>query len=630
MFGDRRALRPRTLIALILTITVAPLATLLWLGWRLLEQDRILESQRSQERIERAADLVTNALQRALASSEQRLASGADDWPEGAVSVVIGGDRMDALPKARVAFFPVVLPLPEARAEAFAEGEELEFRKKDPATAINVFLSLTKSAESPTRAGALLRFGRTLAAAGRIDEALAAYSELASIDSAAIAGVPASLVGRYAQCELLERSHRTAQLATEARAFANDLKSGRWTLTAPVYSLYVADVAKWTGDHSFNNVDSELFAEAASQVWERRTSFAPRGNQEVEVAGRKVVLVWQRSGDQLRALIATPAFVQAQWFAAASSVAQEQRVTFGIGASGRDRSVVRTIRQTELPWSVTIVAGQTPEAGEFASRRRMLIAGFVLLVVMALSASYLIIRAVNRELEVARLQSDFVAAVSHEFRTPLTALRQFTDMLRDNERVSQEEGRERRLVCYDAQSRATDRLTKLVESLLDFGRMESGVHRYRFERRDCTEFVKRLVDEFRNEVQPSGYRVAFQGDAAAPVELDSEALGRAVRNLLDNAVKYSPDRRDLEVAVHRRNGHVRIDVRDYGIGVPANERELIFAKFQRGDQARQRGIKGTGIGLAMAAEIAKAHRGAVEVESEPGEGSTFTIVLPVV
>jgi two-component system phosphate regulon sensor histidine kinase PhoR len=258
----------------------------------------------------------------------------------------------------------------------------------------------------------------------------------------------------------------------------------------------------------------------------------------------------------------------------------------------------------------------------------LLIAGFVMLVVMALSASYLIIRAVNRELAVARLQSDFVAAVSHEFRTPLTALRQFTDMLRDNERFAPEQGRERRVLCYDAQSRATDRLTRLVESLLDFGRMESGVHRYTFERRDCTEFVKHVVDEFRNEVHPSGYSVEFRGDAAAPVELDSEALGRAVRNLLDNAVKYSPDRRDVEVAVHRSNGHVRIDVQDHGIGIPANERDVIFAKFQRGDQARKRGIKGTGIGLAMAAEIAKAHRGRVEVESEPGEGSTFTIVLP--
>jgi two-component system phosphate regulon sensor histidine kinase PhoR len=168
-----------------------------------------------------------------------------------------------------------------------------------------------------------------------------------------------------------------------------------------------------------------------------------------------------------------------------------------------------------------------------------------------------------------------------------------------------------------------------VESLLDFGRMEAGARRYNFEPRNCTELVGRVVEEFRAAAPASGYDVEFQGNGNALIEADGDALGRAVWNLLDNAVKYSPDHHTIVVQLHRNGGDVRIDVRDHGIGIPTGERPIIFVKFQRGEQARTRGIKGTGIGLTMVEEIVKAHHGRVEVQSEPGKGSTFTIVLPV-
>jgi signal transduction histidine kinase len=218
--------------------------------------------------------------------------------------------------------------------------------------------------------------------------------------------------------------------------------------------------------------------------------------------------------------------------------------------------------------------------------------------------------------------------VSHEFRTPLTTLRQFTDMLRDNERSAPETGKERRLLSYAAQSRATDRLTRLVESLLDFGRMEAGARRYQFEPWDCSELVRRVVEEFREGAQSAGYDIRFHGNTSAVVDADSEALGRAIWNLLDNAVKYSPDTHNVEIVVECRGGQVRIEIRDHGIGIPASERSAIFSKFKRGEQARKRGIKGTGIGLAIVDEIVKAHHGSVESDSEPDRGSTFTIVLP--
>jgi len=203
-------------------------------------------------------------------------------------------------------------------------------------------------------------------------------------------------------------------------------------------------------------------------------------------------------------------------------------------------------------------------------------------------------------------------------------MRQFTEMLRESPNLSED----RRIVCYDAQMRSTDRLLNLVESLLDFGRMEAGARHYQFEQRDCAVLVQRAVEEFRKDPQAEQFAIQFRADTPVQAATDGEALSRAVRNLLENAVRYSPDDRRVEVALNRTNGNLRISVRDHGIGISADDRARIFKKFQRGEQARLRGIKGTGIGLAMVDEIVKAHHGRVELESEPGAGSTFTIVLP--
>jgi signal transduction histidine kinase len=627
---------PRGLIALILAITVAPLVTLLWLGWRLLEQDRLLEGQQVQQRMERAADLVVAALQRALAVSEQRLAAGSVQWPAGAVAVTFRDDRAEAHPHERVAFLPAAQPLREAPAATFARGEELEFRTRDHAAAARVFRELAPSPDRAVRAGALLRLARNLHKAGQAQEALATYTQLSGIDGVSAGGAPAGLVARYARCKLLEEIQRQPDLRAEAQRLQSELASGRWILTASLYWLYARDAARWTGAPAAYRTQAERFAEAVEALWRRRNSLSVSGRESMVIEGRNLAVLWQASGDRFRALIAAPEFVESEWIAVLAPVLKEQRITLGLrdpdgtvvfGSARPDGApqAVRSARDAALPWGVVATAlDPAGQHGAFVLRRRLLIVGFLLLVSMALAAGFLIVRSVSRELAVARVQSDFVSAVSHEFRTPLTALRQFTDMLRENQNLSDE----RRRLCYEAQGRATGRLTRLVESLLDFGRMEAGARRYQFERQDGTELVRRVVEDFQGEARAAGYEIQFDGNGPAPIETDAEALGRAVWNLLDNAVKYSPDRGAIEVDVSSRNGSVSIAVRDQGIGVPAHERAAIFGKFQRGAQARSRGIQGTGIGLAMVDQIVKAHHGRVEVESQPGKGSTFTIVLP--
>jgi signal transduction histidine kinase len=630
VLSERQTRPSLRLIALITAVTVVPLFILVWLGWRLLEQDRALEQQQVQQRVERAADLVVAALRQKLTSVEQQLESGGADWPDGVVVVDFRNDGVH-VQSGRVAYLPAVTALPEAPSSVFAEGERREFVERAPASAASSYQLLIASPNRAVAAGALVRLGRTLSKTGRSDEARATYKRLTTFDDVAVGGVPSSLAGTYALGRLLHEQGREPELRQLGDAFRNDLLGGRWAITAPVYRLYAKDAVEWGGGAS-KSPDSEMFAEAVSTLWLRWISvpsaMRPAANRETVTAADQTLTVLARTvGGSYRTAIATPAAVEALWLTASDSIARAHHVQVDVQASGalEGSQARRSPADSALPWTLSISTMQPPpEQSAFAFRRYSLIAGFALLLAMAAMAGYLIIRAVDRELAVARMQSEFVATVSHEFRTPLTTLRQFTDMLREQPSLSAE----RRSIAYNAQSRATDRLTRLVESMLDFGRMEAGAHKYRLESRDCTALVRRIVDDYSSVARSSGHTVAFAGNGATTVDGDEEALSTAIRNLLDNAVKYSPQAQPVDVAVQRRNGDVFISVQDHGMGIPPHEQRQIFTKFHRGEQARSRGIRGTGIGLAVVHEIVKAHRGRVELESSPGAGSTFTIVLP--
>jgi signal transduction histidine kinase len=238
----------------------------------------------------------------------------------------------------------------------------------------------------------------------------------------------------------------------------------------------------------------------------------------------------------------------------------------------------------------------------------------------------LVWRATARELAVARLQSDFVSAVSHEFRTPLTSIRQMAEMLAKG-RVPTDDLRQQ---SYDILSHESERLERLVESLLDFGRAEAGVSRYTFERLDAVSLVDDIVDGFRETAGAQGFQIDVRKtEAPVYLEADRDALSLALRNLLDNAVKYSPECRTVWVETVLAGRRLEIRVRDRGVGVPPAEQRSIFDRFVRGSSGRRAGVKGTGIGLALTRHIVNAHHGEIRLESSPGQGSTFTVVLPV-
>jgi signal transduction histidine kinase len=233
---------------------------------------------------------------------------------------------------------------------------------------------------------------------------------------------------------------------------------------------------------------------------------------------------------------------------------------------------------------------------------------------------------VSREFEVARVQSDFVAAVSHEFRSPLTSMRHMIELLATG-RVPDEEARDR---FYDVLEREANRLQRLIEQLLDFRRLDEGAVSFDMQSIDGTSFIADVVADFRDNAAAHGHALEVSSNGSLPaIRADREALGRALLNLLENAVRYSPDCATVWLDVTTVDAQLEVTVRDRGIGIPEDEHARIFRKFVRGSGAQHLGARGTGLGLAMVDEIVQAHGGEVTLDSEPGEGSTFTIRLPL-
>jgi signal transduction histidine kinase len=629
--------RPRSLVALIAAITVVPLGLLTWFGLRLIEQDRELEAQQTRQRVERAADLAVAALDREVRAWESRLASITPTWREPAVAVTFEPERpLRAAPA--LAYWPTPIALPEAPASAFAEGEAFEFRARDFAAAAKVYRRQARSEDPLVRTGATTRLARALTAMGRGSEAREILAALASTDDIGAHGVPASLVAAYRIARSLEGAGEREALARVAGELAAGLDRGRWKIAGDVFGLYRADAIRWGAGAPQQPHWPQLMAAAASRLWERWRSGElgagrPRLTREViEVGGQSITLIWSVT-ERFHALLASPAFVDAHWRQAVASLEREHAVAIDLGLSAdgirpdirSDPALTPRAHQiTGLPWTIAVASVRpAPEQAEFATRRRWILSGLVLFGLLATTASYLIYRAVTRDMAVARQQSDFVSAVSHEFRTPLTSMRQFTEMLLEQPELPAE----RRRQAYEAQHRATERLSRLVESLLQFGRMQAGAARVRLTSSALDEFVRKVVGDFVAEA-PDAPPILVDAEPIV-TEFDPDALGTAVRNLLENAVKYSPGGRQVEVCLRRHEGRALITVRDRGIGIPEGERSGVFGRFSRGEQAQRLGIRGTGLGLAMVREIVREHHGEVQVESIEGEGSTFTIALPV-
>ncbi len=252
----------------------------------------------------------------------------------------------------------------------------------------------------------------------------------------------------------------------------------------------------------------------------------------------------------------------------------------------------------------------------------------ILILVVGFTAfgMYLLWRDVRRELILADMKSQFAANVSHELKTPLTAIRMFAEALAmgvKNSPASQQEYL--RTIIGES-----ERLSRLLNNVLDFSKIEQGTRTYRFEPISLDDVVRTAAKAMTFSLRQKGFSFEVDVDPDIPrVRADKDAIEQAVINLLDNAMKYSGSSRNVRLELHQRENTVCIDVVDFGIGISEENKARIFQKFFRAPGHENQRTQGTGLGLTIVSHIAEAHGGRVEVISRPGEGTTFSIILPL-
>ena len=274
-------------------------------------------------------------------------------------------------------------------------------------------------------------------------------------------------------------------------------------------------------------------------------------------------------------------------------------------------------------------AAYPADPGALASQARstrllmgLLIAG--MFVVIAASGM-VILNTLRSEMVLARQKTTFVTNVSHELKTPLTSIRMFSEMLKEGRQPDVEKQR----TYLGLMVSETERLTRLINNVLDFSKMEKGKRTYSKSRLDVGVLAEAVVENERVRLEHDGFSVAFT-NAAGPsvVEADEEALRQALLNLLSNAEKYSAASKSVEVEVWKTDGFIRIDVRDRGIGIPPSEAGKIFKEFYRVDQSLTARVPGSGLGLSIARRIARDHGGDIEYRPRDAGGSVFRFILP--
>jgi len=233
---------------------------------------------------------------------------------------------------------------------------------------------------------------------------------------------------------------------------------------------------------------------------------------------------------------------------------------------------------------------------------------------------------VSKEMALARLKSDFVSNVSHELRTPLALIRLYAETLELGRITTQEKKQQ----YYRIIRKESERLTALINNILDFSRIEAGRKEYEFRETNIAELVHNTLDSYRYQIEQQGFAFEESIDSnLPPVRVDREAIARALVNLVNNALKYSTDEKFLGVKLYRENGVLKLEVADRGIGIARRDQSKIFEKFYRTGDPLVHNTKGSGLGLSLVRHITQAHGGEIAVESTPGKGSTFTLSLPL-
>jgi signal transduction histidine kinase len=604
-------------VFLFLGAIVAPCLVLVALSVRMIGQERQLQAKRaSEERQRRVAQVGEELLSRLERIKLDLVIAPAKRVPETVVFVssVRDGHLLlpwDANPNAQQ-FLQWIGDSRFANKMRQAEHEEMIAGKLDDA--IRFYREALGSTPQPAaQAYARLSLARTLRKMGKSEDGYLEYKQVldSSPDLADEHGIPLAL---YAAPPLLDAGRQQKEVLARITAHLN---KSEWLPPAALYLLRDL-AARLAAGYAVNKLTNQIQDREQAEALQRdfsRLLLLTQGQEPV----------WMAYGEPLWLVSLTP---QAGSTNAMAIVVRAREML-----TGRDSSldqVELASGKTGEPLGehfpglrATIPAGVE---GDDTFRRTFLLIALSLVVTLTLFAGYLLLRDVRRELRLAEMRSQFVSGVSHELKTPLTAIRVFAESMRLDDDMERQTQRE----YLDSILQESERLGRLVNNVLDFAKIEHGRKNYQLRPISLAEAADAAARIMRYPLEQSGFHleVALDRDLHQ-VSADRDVIEQAILNLLNNAIKYSGESREIALRLFREGSDAVIQVVDHGVGIPREEQARIFERFYRVPSEENQRISGAGLGLTLVEHIVKAHGGSVGVESNPGEGSTFTIRLPL-
>jgi len=514
-----------------------------------------------------------------------------------------------------------------------AEQEEFTRRQFDQADTL--YLDCIEEAQKPAeQAYARLLRARVLAKSDQVDESLAEYRKVLAVSSRITDehGIPFCL---YAAGRLLERGDSYDEIV---QLIESELNAQRWL--SPAESYVVRDMVNVLVESGTEDGTRRQAAENFRQQILKHISLQEKVHAlqrdfpklammaQWKSPEQQTESVWIPYGEELWLVSLAPALTGGQRLAIVvrgqsilNSIASNVQLTTGTDLDGE--SLGPSFPGLRLAY---MTDNGVSTASDWDLQRSFYLIALLLVLCVTLFGAYFLWRDVGRELRMAEMRSQFIASVSHELKTPLTAIRIFAETLR-MDRLKDTQAKTEYL---DTIVNESHRLTRLLNNVLDFSKIEKGKRTYRREPACLSEIVNAAVQATQYPLKQQDIYLNVQMEEGLPdVCVDRDAIGQAILNLLSNAMKYSGESRRIDLRVQKRADHIVIEVSDQGIGIDQAQQKRIFEKFYRVPSEENQRIPGTGLGLAIVLHIVKAHDGHVEVRSVPGKGSTFSIHLPL-
>lgn len=279
-----------------------------------------------------------------------------------------------------------------------------------------------------------------------------------------------------------------------------------------------------------------------------------------------------------------------------------------------------------LPWKISVYQDSpTPLERHFIKKRNLYLLSVIVVMIALFFGGFFAIKSTAKELEVAKLKTEFASTVSHEFRTPLTSIRYLADMLKRG-RVKENE---RKQEYYEAITSESERLSRLVENMLDYSKIEAGMKEYRFKETEVAALSREVVFRLQDQARTQNVSIICDiSDQIPIITADQEAISRVLSNILDNALKYSDTGKKISFKVWAEDKSVFFEVEDEGLGISKDDLKRVFEKFYRAKDPKDKNIEGSGIGLTLVDHIVRAHDGEISLESNRGKGTKVRVRLP--